>query len=44
MLKNNAPFRSRISKINNILSGNSEDLDYAIMPLVEIKDFNVFLM
>ena len=31
IFKNNAPFRSRISKINNAFTDNAEDLDIAML-------------
>ena len=37
--KNNAPFRSCISKINSTLIGNAEDLDIA-MPLYNLLEYS----
>ena len=36
--KNNAPFISRISKINNVLIGNGEDLD-VVMPMYNLTEY-----
>ena len=40
IFKNNAPFRSRISKINNAFTDNAEDLDIAMLiyNLLEYSD------
>ena len=38
-LKNNAPFLSRISKINNTLIDNAEDSDI-IMPMYNLLEYN----
>ena len=38
-LKNNAPFRLRIAKINGILMGNSEDLDI-VMLMYHMLEYN----
>ena len=37
--KNNAPFRSCISKINNTLIDNAEDLDI-VMPTYNLLEYN----
>ena len=37
--KNNAPFRSCISKINSTLIGNAEDLDIA-MPMYNLLEYS----
>ena len=37
--KNNAPFRSCISKINNTLIGNAEDLDI-VMLMYNLLEYN----
>ena len=37
--KNNAPFTNCISKINNILIENSEDLDI-VMPMYNLRDYS----
>ena len=38
-LKNNAPFRSCISKINNTFIGNAEDLDI-VMPMYNLLEYS----
>ena len=38
-LKNSAPFISCISKINNVLINNAEDLDI-VMPMCNLIDFS----
>ena len=38
-LKNNAPFVNFISKINNVLIGNLEDLD-AVMPMYNLLEYS----
>ena len=37
-LKNNAPFRSCITKINNILTDNAEQLDDVVMMIYNLLD------
>ena len=37
--KNNAPFTSCMSKINNILIGNAEDLDI-VMPMYNLIEYS----
>ena len=37
--KNNAPFRSCISKINNTFIGNAEDLDI-VMPMYNLLEYS----
>ena len=39
VFKDNVPFRSCMSKINNILIGNAEDLDI-IMPMYNLLEYN----
>ena len=39
VFKNNAPFRSCISKINNTLIENAEDLDI-VMPMYNLLEYN----
>ena len=39
IFKNNAPFRTCISKINNIFIGNAEDLDI-VMPLYNLLEYS----
>ena len=38
-LKNNAPFTNCISKINNVLTDNAEDLD-AVMPMYNLVEYS----
>ena len=37
--KNNSPFTDCISKINNVLTDNSEDLD-VVMPMYNLLDYS----
>ena len=37
--KNNAPFSSCISKINNVLTDNAQDLD-VVMPMYNLLEYN----
>ena len=39
ILKNNAPFFNCISKINNVLNNNAEDLD-VVMPMYNLIDYS----
>ena len=39
MLKNNAPFRSCISKISGTLIGNAEDLDI-VLPMYNLLEYS----
>ena len=45
IFKNNAPFRSRISKINNAFTDNAEDLDIAMLiyNLLEYSEVRKFV-
>ena len=43
ILKNNAPFRPYISKTNNIIIDNAEDLDVAILMIIWLNIVAIIL-